>query len=210
MGWCVGPAFPEPNANLPGAAGSREGRASSSVGWGGQLCIFGGFSPPELFLACPGWVVGREQASPGLSPPPLPFPSPHFLPSTLLLRGLPSAAFIYTARLTACSRCAPTRRRGEGVKAASQAPLHPAAPAVRRLLGGGAGGQALRKLGAAEVRRDSAPRIPSLSLPFPAAPPTPRRPIRETIPREALCLWPALGRIFKPVSKAGRECVFLS
>ena len=40
--------------------------------------------------------------------------------------------------------------------------------------------------------------------------PTPPRPIRETIQREALCLWPASGRIFKPVSKAGRECVFLS
>lgn len=71
--------------NLPEAAGPGEGRAHPAR-WGGPLCIFGGFSSPELFLACPGRAVG-EAAGPTR---PLSSSSFLFLPPLLPAALLPT------------------------------------------------------------------------------------------------------------------------
>lgn len=156
-----GPAFPELNTNLPRAAGSGEGRASSSVGR--ATAQSWRFSSPTAFSACPGWAVG-EGARPSW---PLSSPSScPLLPTVLLLGGLLSAAQLHCLPL-ACAAFSRIVSLAGGRRLLPKTPQLSRPSAARRLLGvsGCQGGRGLssEETREAEVRQDSA--IPCVLAP---------------------------------------------
>lgn len=153
------------NTNRPGAAGwGRKG-----LRWGGRPCIFGGFSPPELFLACPGWAGGGSGTHPSLSSSSFSSPS-----SSLSFSPPPSPApperpavssFQLCCHLTPALRCLRRRVSVGGVKAAPQNPSSVHQP-----------------LGALSPENPLTGSVISLK---------PEKPFQ----REALCWWPAWEEI---------------